>query len=73
MAAVEPLPDDHDGDATIAGDFRTLLARDAAREASRAAARAEAAQMFRYDFIQPTVNALGYTLAGFTLRWSANA
>ena len=38
-----------------------------------AAAQAEAAQMFRYDFIQPTVNALGYTLAGFTLRWSAKA
>ena len=38
-----------------------------------AAAQAEAAQIIRYDFIQPTVNALGYTLAGFTLRWSAAA
>ena len=38
-----------------------------------AAARAEAAQIIRYDFIQPTVNALGYTLAGFTLRWSTAA
>jgi hypothetical protein len=35
-----------------------------------AAAEAEAGQMIREDFIQPTVNALGYTLAGFTLRWS---
>jgi hypothetical protein len=38
-----------------------------------AAARAEAAQIIRYDFIQPTVNALGYTLADFTLRWSTAA
>jgi hypothetical protein len=37
------------------------------------AAQAEAAQIIRYDFIQPTVNALGYTLAGFTLRWSTAA
>ncbi len=34
-----------------------------------AAARAEAAQIIRYDFIQPTVNALGYTLSAFTIRW----
>jgi hypothetical protein len=36
-----------------------------------AAAEAEAGQIIRYDFIQPTVNALGYSLAGFTLGWSA--
>ena len=35
------------------------------------AAKAEAAQIIRYNFIQPTVNALGYTLDRFTLRWSA--
>jgi hypothetical protein len=35
-----------------------------------AAAEAEAGQIIRNDFIQPTVNALGYSLAGFTLRWS---
>ncbi len=35
-----------------------------------AAAEAEAGQIIRDDFIQPTVSALGYTLAGFTLRWS---
>jgi hypothetical protein len=35
-----------------------------------AAAEGEAAQIIRGNFIQPTVNALGYTLAGFTLRWS---
>jgi hypothetical protein len=35
-----------------------------------AAAEAEAGQIIRNDFIQPTVTALGYTLAGFTLRWS---
>jgi hypothetical protein len=35
-----------------------------------AAAEAEAGQIIRDDFIQPTVNALGYALAGFTLRWS---
>jgi hypothetical protein len=34
------------------------------------AAEGEAAQVIRDNFIQPTVNALGYTLAGFTLRWS---
>src|SRR5580693_1423763 len=42
MVAAGPLRDEDDGDATIAGDFRTLLARDAAREAARAAGRAEA-------------------------------
>jgi type VI secretion system protein ImpC len=42
MAVTQPLPDGDDDDATITGDFRTLLARDAAREAARAAARAEA-------------------------------
>jgi len=34
------------------------------------AAEAEAGQIIRNNFIQPTVNALGYTLADFTLRWS---
>jgi hypothetical protein len=34
------------------------------------AAETEAAQIIRDNFIQPTVNALGYTLAGFSLRWS---
>lgn len=35
-----------------------------------AAAEAEAGQIIRNDFVQPTVNALGYALAGFTLGWS---
>jgi len=35
-----------------------------------AAARAEAAQTIRGSFIQPTVNALGYRLTTFTLRWA---
>jgi hypothetical protein len=34
------------------------------------AAENEAAQIIRDNFVQPTVNALGYTLAGFSLRWS---
>jgi hypothetical protein len=34
------------------------------------AAENEATQIIRDNFIQPTVNALGYSLAGFTLRWS---
>jgi hypothetical protein len=34
------------------------------------AAETEATQIIRDNFVQPTVNALGYTLAGFTLRWS---
>jgi hypothetical protein len=34
-------------------------------------AEAQAAQIVRNNFIQPTVNALGYTLAGFTVHWSA--
>jgi hypothetical protein len=34
------------------------------------AAETEAGQIIRDNFIQPTVNALGYTLDGFTLRWS---
>ncbi len=33
-------------------------------------AEAQAAQIIRNNFIQPTVNALGYTLAGFAVRWS---
>jgi len=34
-------------------------------------AEAQAAQIIRNNFVQPTVNALGYTLTGFTIRWSA--
>jgi hypothetical protein len=34
------------------------------------AAENEATQMIRDNFIQPTLNALGYALAGFTLHWS---
>jgi hypothetical protein len=33
------------------------------------AAETEATQMIRNNFIQPTLNALGYTLTGFTIRW----
>jgi len=33
----------------------------------------EAALIIRDNFVQPTVNALGYTLAGFTLRWSGSS
>ena len=35
------------------------------------AAETEASQMIRNNFIQPTVNAFGYTVDSFTLRWSA--
>jgi hypothetical protein len=35
-----------------------------------ATARSEAAQTIRNSFIQPTVNALGYRLDSFTLRWA---
>ena len=35
------------------------------------AAETEASQMIRNNFIQPTVNAFGYTLDSFTLHWSA--
>src|SRR6266581_2821196 len=35
------------------------------------AAEAQAARMIENNFIQPTVNALGYTLADFAVRWSA--
>jgi hypothetical protein len=33
-------------------------------------AEAQAAQIIRNNFVQPTVNALGYTLVGFTVRWA---
>jgi hypothetical protein len=36
-------------------------------------AESQAAQIIRNDFIQPTVNALGYTLVGFTIVWSARS
>ncbi len=36
------------------------------------AAEAQAAVIIRNNFVQPTVNALGYTLTGFTIRWSAS-
>jgi hypothetical protein len=35
------------------------------------AAETEAVQMIRDNFIQPTVNALGYTLTQFSIRWIA--
>jgi len=38
-----------------------------------AAAEAEAGQIIRDNFIQPTVNALGYTLTSFSLRWAGVA
>jgi hypothetical protein len=38
-----------------------------------AAAETQAGQIIRYNFIQPTVNALGYTLRSFTLRWAGAA
>jgi hypothetical protein len=34
-------------------------------------AEAQAAQIIRNNFIQPPVNALGYTLVGFTVHWAA--
>jgi hypothetical protein len=34
-------------------------------------AEAQASQIVRDNFIQPTVNALGYTLDSFTIHWSA--
>jgi hypothetical protein len=37
------------------------------------AAEGEAAQIIRDNFVQPTVNALGYRLAGFSLRWSGGS
>ncbi len=36
-------------------------------------AEAEAAQTIRNNFIQPTVNALGYTLDRLTIRWAAGS
>jgi hypothetical protein len=33
-------------------------------------AEAQASQIIQNNFVQPTVNALGYTLTGFTLRWA---
>ncbi len=36
------------------------------------AAETEATQTIRDNFIQPTLNALGYSLASFSLRWSAS-
>jgi hypothetical protein len=35
-----------------------------------AAAKAEAVQIIRYNFVQPTVNALGYRLARFSITWA---
>jgi hypothetical protein len=34
------------------------------------AAEAQAQQIIRNNFIQPTVNALGYTLSSFSIRWT---
>ncbi len=36
------------------------------------AAETEAAQIIKDNFIQPTLSALGYSLASFSLRWSAS-
>jgi hypothetical protein len=35
------------------------------------AAESQATQIIRNSFVQPTVNALGYTLESFTLRWAS--
>ena len=35
------------------------------------AAEAQAAQIIRNNFVQPTINALGYALVAFTIHWSA--
>jgi hypothetical protein len=35
------------------------------------AAENEAVQIIRYNFVQPTLNALGYSLQQFTIRWVA--
>ncbi len=37
------------------------------------AAESQAAQIIRNNFIQPTANALGYTLAGFNIHWAATS
>jgi hypothetical protein len=37
------------------------------------AAENEATQIIRDNFIQPTVNAFGYTLAGFSIRWAGTS
>ena len=37
------------------------------------AAEAQAALIIRNNVVQPTVNALGYTLAGFSIRWSGTS
>jgi hypothetical protein len=37
------------------------------------AAETEAARIIRDNFIQPTVNALGYTLVNFTIHWAARS
>jgi hypothetical protein len=34
------------------------------------AAETEAVQTVRDNFVQPTVNAFGYLLDGFTIRWA---
>jgi hypothetical protein len=38
-----------------------------------AAAEAEATQIIRDDFVQPTLNAVGYALSSFSLRWAGGA
>lgn len=37
------------------------------------AAEAQAGRIIRDNFVQPTVNALGYILADFTVRWAASS
>jgi hypothetical protein len=36
-------------------------------------AESQAAVIIRNNFVQPTVNALGYQLSGFTLDWAAGS
>ncbi len=36
-------------------------------------AESQASQIIRNNFVQPTVNALGYELSGFTLRWATGS
>jgi hypothetical protein len=38
-----------------------------------AAAQSQATQIIRDNFVQPTVNAFGYRLNGFTLRWAGRS
>ena len=50
--------------------FKSQHAPDITRQLV-ATAEAEAVQTVRDNFVQPTVNAFGYTLDQFTMRWAA--